>query len=313
MMSDMSLHVPSLRPWGSVQNLRLSIAWTPLSETSETPPPSTMVSLRTECRSGRLVIPAVADYGLAVASAVVSAAVVAPVLLTLDKAVIQSAAGRTSIGSAATATAKDFLQRPGRMLATPALRLAFGVCAATYAAANAIETACNRHESSSLERASAKLFGTTAVHSAASAAKDAAFARMFGTLHLSPRVLPLASYGLFAVRDCLTMGASFTLPPELACPLAGATGLPNAQALAAAQVLSPAMIQLVVAPLHLMALNKYNVPTASFVDRVCAVGRTLPQATATRMVRFLFAYGLGGVLNASLLREAHRWSVDRFG
>ena len=55
-------------------------------------------------------------------------------------------------------------------------------------------------------------------------------------------------------------------------------------------------MQIVCTPLHLLALDTYNTPTASLSERTANVGRLLPDSTGIRMFRFLCAYGIGGVL-----------------
>jgi hypothetical protein len=55
-------------------------------------------------------------------------------------------------------------------------------------------------------------------------------------------------------------------------------------------------MQIVCTPLHLLALDTYNTPTASLSERAANVGRLLPDSTGIRMFRFLCAYGIGGVL-----------------
>lgn len=66
---------------------------------------------------------------------------------------------------------------------------------------------------------SGRLFTVTAVNMSAGVAKDAAFAKMFGAGGAKPPPVPLASFGLFAGRDLLTIGAGFILPKLVASTL----------------------------------------------------------------------------------------------
>ena len=73
-------------------------------------------------------------------------------------------------------------------------------------------------------------------------------------------------------------------------------------------MLSPIGMQIVLTPLHLLALNLYNQPGATPGERAKAVGSVLPGSTVARMGRFGCAYGIGGLLNTSLTKRARDWA-----
>lgn len=51
-------------------------------------------------------------------------------------------------------------------------------------------------------------------------------------------------------------------------------------------------MQIVCTPLHLLALDMYNVPLASAKERMLNIGRLLPSSIGVRMFRFFCAYGV---------------------
>ena len=61
-----------------------------------------------------------------------------------------------------------------------------------------------------------KFIGTTVVNVLAVLAKDAQFARLFGT---NKHAVPLMTYALFFARDAVTIYSSFVQPPQLAARL----------------------------------------------------------------------------------------------
>jgi len=61
-----------------------------------------------------------------------------------------------------------------------------------------------------------KFIGTTVVNVSAMLAKDAQFARLFGT---TKHAVPFATCALFFARDAATIYASFVEPPRLAAQL----------------------------------------------------------------------------------------------
>merc|ERR1712083_625870 len=149
--------------------------------------------------------------------------------------------------------------------------------------------------------------------------KDIAFAKMFSkdavadaAKTAAKRSVPLATYGCFLCRDTLTIGAGFVLPPVVASGIEATTGTSRQSADKASQLVTPMAMQLICTPLHLFALNIYNVPKATFAERCAGVWSTCPESTGIRMIRFLCAYGFGGILNKELTARARSWTVDTY-
>eukprot|EP01045_Picozoa_sp_COSAG04_P005847 COSAG04_NODE_277_length_18399_cov_3.036066_14_plen_311_part_00 len=163
------------------------------------------------------------------------------------------------------------------------------------------------------------LVGTTGINMASGVAKDAAFAKMFGAKadaakagkEAVKRAVPRATYGLFAARDLLTVGAAFTVPPIMASAIA-ANGVEPGRAAAYAQFASPPLMQVVCTPLHLLALDMYNVPKATIGERFANIGRLLPSSIGVRMFRFFCAYGVGGNMNMWLTQSHRQWSAGHY-
>lgn len=70
--------------------------------------------------------------------------------------------------------------------------------------------------------------------------------------------------------------------------------------MAIAQLTSPLLIQIFVTPLHLFGLDIYNREGKSFGDRARNVRGLYLSALSMRMIRFLPAYGIGGIINREL-------------
>lgn len=118
------------------------------------------------------------------------------------------------------------------------------------------------------------------------------------------RTVSKASYALFAVRDSLTIFASFNLPPLIAplLPISEAVEMSVSRA-SVAQFLAPAGVQLFSTPLHLWGLDLYNRPMGNgtpWRTRVAKVGRDWLGSSLARMCRIVPAFGVGGVVNSGL-------------
>lgn len=249
--------------------------------------------------------PLAAAAAIDVGAAAAASMAVSPFILTIDKAIVSAAAGRSTLVNGVVNGVVDMLRRPHRsLLLNPAYWMVAGVYGVTYAAANLIDTTCRRNAAGEALHGTTKLLGTTAVNTSACIAKDVAFARMFGAQSAAAGPMPLATIGLFGARDLLTIASAFTVPKPLAAAFASG-GVDKSRAEDAAQLVSPVGMQLFCAPLHLLALNMYNMPSATLRERAVAVARTAPQTIVAYAVRMAPAFGIGGVINASLTTLGH--------
>ena len=251
---------------------------------------------------------AVVDVGAAMGASMA----VSPFILAIDKAIVESASGRTSLLRGIVSGVASMLRRPHHaLLANPAYWMMVGVYGATYTAANLIDTLSRRIGVGDAAHATAKLFGTTAINTSACIAKDVAFARMFGATSAAGGAMPRATIGLFGARDLLCVASAFTVPKPMAAGMASC-GMEPSQAENAAQFISPVAMQVFCAPLHLLGLNLYNMPVATLRQRAMAVAATAPQTMLAFSFRMAPAFGIGGVLNTSLSSQGHELIRARF-
>ena len=270
-------------------------------------------------------IPSVVDAAVALASGATAAVAVAPFLMCVDRAVVAAAAGTAPGGSvfrAVATNAAEFLRNPRVAFAQPALWMVAGVYGATFAAANLSDVAAERSPAVDPGVHSAgKFVATTGANTTGSVFKDAAFARMYGAAAgaaavagtaAKPLVVPATSYALFAARDCLTIGGAFFVPNTLAS-LMYASGVTKDEttAMAASQLVSPPLMQIFCTPLHLTALDMVNAPSATAAQRMRALRASGPAALLARSLRMLPAYGVGGLLNATLCRHGREAAAKK--
>merc|ERR1712176_831607 len=110
----------------------------------------------------------------------------------------------------------------------------------------------------------------------------------------------------------LIIGAGFILPQMVARGLQSATDMERSKSEKLSQLATPVGMQLCITPILLLGLNFYNVPKATVAERAHAVWSTCPESTGIRMLRFFWAYGVGGVLNKELSERARAWTVARY-
>jgi hypothetical protein len=70
-------------------------------------------------------------------------------------------------------------------------------------------------------------------------------------------------------------------------------------------------MQIFCTPLHLTALDMVNAPNATAAQRMGALAKSGPAALLARSLRMLPAYGVGGLLNATLCRHGREFAAKR--
>lgn len=216
------------------------------------------------------------------------------------RSIIENASGRRTMSDSIRASLRQLLVRPHLFLASRPFRLIFMLYGGTYLTANALDTAkatVANKSASSTTSGKEKFIATSAANLSLCLYKDSQFTKMFGTV--SARPIPGVSYALFAARDCLTIFASFNVPPLLApaLPLSESAEKYVSRA-STAQFLAPAAFQLASTPLHLLGLDFYNRNGGTAVgERLAKVRVDYWKSTLARMCRIVPAFGLGGVVN----------------
>lgn len=204
------------------------------------------------------------------------------------------------------ASLTQLLTRPHHFLASRPFRLIFALYAGTYLTANTLDTFKSTvagTPASSTTSGTSKFAATSAANLTLCLYKDSQFTKMFGTV--SARPIPGVSYALFAARDCLTIFASFNVPPLLApvLPLSEQAERYVSRA-STAQFLAPAAFQLLSTPLHLLGLDFYNRNGGTrMAERLGKVRVDYVKSTVARMCRIVPAFGLGGVVNNGMRRK----------
>lgn len=238
-----------------------------------------------------------------------------PVLL--PSSIMENASGRRALSASLKSSLRTLLLRPHRVVLSKPFALIFAVYAGTYLTANTLDTATSTVRNlpaAHVSSGTAKFAAPSAANIGLGIYKDQVFARLFGPpgplgvgAVAATRPVALPSYLLFAARDCMTIFASFNVPPLLGPVLSRRLG-DEAQRFVSgqtvAQFAAPAAVQLVSTPVHLWGLDVYNRPGApgGWRDRWAAVSKNWAVSTAARICRIVPAFGVGGVVNVKVRR-----------
>ena len=227
----------------------------------------------------------------------VAALSVAPVISIVDKAIVSNASGLERLMPSIINSVKVLVKNPITFLRSPSFLLIWGVYSGTYMVANVIKATCERRAT---DPVLPTLMGSSSANVSLSVLKDKAFARLFGPPGGQPMPLPKASLALFAVRDSMTIFASFTLPDVVQ----KRTGMSATMA----QLIAPCAMQFMSAPLHLLGLDLFNRQGVEVgaAQRTRFVAKEYVSTALARCARILPAFGIGGVLNKSLRAHGKR-------
>ncbi|KAL8785055.1 MAG: hypothetical protein Q9195_008787 [Heterodermia aff. obscurata] len=218
-----------------------------------------------------------------------------------DRAVPKRVSSRMSFLASLRKSLKHLVFRPHTFLFARPTRIMMLLYGSTYLTANTIDTMSSTVQdqpASTTTTGFLKFGAVSLVNLSLALYKDSQFTKMFGII--SPRPLPPASYALLALRDSLTIFASFNLPPKLA-PLLPQSVEDHFSRLTVAQFIAPALAQTINTPLHLLGLDLYNRNnTMPVKDRLKKVRLDWPVTSLARMCRVLPAFGVGVVVNNKL-------------
>jgi hypothetical protein len=238
---------------------------------------------------------------------IVSALLVAPAVSIIDKAIVSNASGREKLVPCLLNGIKELVKTPIKFIKQPSFLLIWGVYSGTYIVANSIQGICERERISEVYP---KFIGSSIANISLSVAKDRLFARMFGDPTKPVRPMPMPSMSLFAIRDSMTILASFTLPPIIAKKFQERWGISRNDSEYWSQLLTPVSMQIFSTPLHLFGLDLYNRPEG--MDRLEFIKREYLKTTLARMSRIFPAFGVGGVVNKALRKDAIALLRDQY-
>ena len=227
--------------------------------------------------------------------------------------IMENASGRATLSSSLRSSLATLILRPHALLLSRPTALVFLLYGATYLTANTVDTAhavLAGRPAAAVTSGADKFVASSAANVGLCVYKDRVFVRMFGPPGAVPRPVPLASTALFTLRDCMTIFASFNLPPLLAPYLDSRLSADlkrHVSGLTAAQFMAPAGVQLFSTPLHLLGLDLYNRPGSSpflsWRDRLDLVRRNWFVSVSARICRIVPAFGVGGVANMKVRQK----------
>ncbi|KAK2613666.1 hypothetical protein N8I77_000561 [Diaporthe amygdali] len=250
-----------------------------------------------------------------IASASCAAGLVAPLISIIDRSIMENASGRATLGDSVRSSLRNLVLRPHTMIFSKPVALIFMAYGGTYLTANTVDTAYStvRNKPATLVTSgTAKFASSSAANIGLGVYKDQVYARMFGPVGKAVRAVPLPSYALFTLRDCMTIFASFNMPMMLGPGVGAAMGETLCRQVSGqtvVQFVAPAFVQVFSTPVHLLGLDLYNRPRCersglpTLGERWAQVYKNWGISVVARLCRIIPAYGIGGVVNSKVRRS----------
>ncbi|KAH6676543.1 hypothetical protein B0J14DRAFT_356059 [Halenospora varia] len=239
-----------------------------------------------------------------------AATMVAPIITIIDKGIMQNASGQATIKDSLTQSLKSLILRPHTIVLSKPFALICMLYGGTYLTANSLDTITSTVQNKPATHVTSgtmKFAASSSANIGLCLFKDQAFARLFGPGG-PPRPVPLPSYALFTLRDCLTIFASFNVPPLLGPVLNRNLSSEVQKSISGqtiAQFAAPAGVQLLSTPMHLLGLDLYNRggKNITWGDRWAIVKKNWGVSAVARICRIVPAFGVGGVVNAKVRKN----------
>lgn len=156
--------------------------------------------------------------GADAAASFTAACLVAPAVSIIDRAIMENASGANSLANSIRTSITQLIRSPAQVLTGRPFALILLLYGGTYFSANAADTASStlaNQKASTVTAGAAKFTASSAANIGICIYKDQVYVRMFGPPGVLPKAVPMLSYSLFALRDCMTIFASFIIPPRL--------------------------------------------------------------------------------------------------
>ena len=225
---------------------------------------------------------------------------VTPIILAVDKAVVQNMSGQDSIISSLYSTLNEMVQSPMDFIQTKQFLWVFLVYSSTYISANSITTLCARLKINNIVP---KLIGVSAVNIYCGILKDMAFARYFGKSNSDP--VGQISKSIWLVRDILTICAGFIVP-DLMTKVLSNMGLSKTKGEKISQMVCPVLFQLFLTPIHLLGYDFHNNPNIDLLTRLFNIITVYKEVIGARFLRMGGAFGLGGINNTMVKKNLNK-------
>lgn len=220
--------------------------------------------------------------------------IVSPVMTLIDSAVIKSQLENKKFTKTLHEITKDYAYNKSNFMRP--FGIMYFVYASTYCTANLSQFYCEKYN----HNKNISLFSTSIVNICCIVYKDREYTKIFNS---SPKIFPKISYGLFALRDTLTIFSTFIIKKD--CIHLLDKYMPHNTADLLSSFSLPILCQVISTPIHILSIDFYNNPNSSLKERVKNIRTQYKSICLGRVIRVLPAFCVGGFIN-DMLRNRNK-------
>lgn len=223
-------------------------------------------------------------------SAITSSLIISPIMTIIDTSIIKSQINKLDFKKSLLENVNSYLNR--QINFTKPFNIMLFVYTSTYSTANLVELYCKKND---VDYKIPTLLTTTIVNIITIGYKDKEYSKIFNS---KKSLFPKTSYGLFAIRDILTISSSFVFKNDVKEYLHNY--MPNNAADLIASMTLPIMAQTISTPLHILAIDIYQRPNINLGDRIKNIKSSYLSVCSGRVIRVIPAFCIGGFINDML-------------
>lgn len=219
-----------------------------------------------------------------------SSLIVSPIMTIIDSAIIRSQINKLDFKKSLLETNNDYLNK--KISFKRPFNVMLLVYSSTYSTANLVELYCKKNN---IDYKIPTLLSTSFVNILTIAYKDREYTKIFNS---KKNVFPRISYGLFAIRDMITISSSFIFKNDFKEFLHNY--IPNNTSDLIASLTLPIMVQTISTPIHILAIDIYQRPDIKIIDRIKKIKTSYSSICYGRIIRVIPAFCIGGFINDML-------------
>lgn len=219
-----------------------------------------------------------------------SSLVVAPFMTIIDSSIIKSQLNKIEFKKAIIETSSDYLNKKNSFVKP--FGIMFFVYSSTYSTANLVEYYCKKNN---IDYKIPTILATSLVNVCTIAYKDKEYSKIFNNGY---NKFPRISYGLFAIRDMMTIYSSFIFKKDFVNFLH--KYIPANTADFISSLILPISAQILSTPIHIVAIDLYQRPNTNNPDRISNIKKMYNSVCTGRIIRVIPAFCIGGFINDML-------------
>lgn len=216
--------------------------------------------------------------------------IISPIMSIIDISIIKTQLHKENIGKSISSQIIYYSNNKHKFI-KPVSVMNF-VYSSTYCTANLTELHCKKNN---MDYKLPTLLSTSLVNILSISYKDMIYSKI---LNSQIKTFPMRCNLLFALRDVLTINSCFIWKKDIIHYLDQYIMHNKSEIITS--IFLPSCIQVISTPIHILAIDMYEKPKSTIVDRLKNIKSCYKSVLTGRIMRTIPAFGIGGFMNDML-------------